>query len=226
MSELKIINLCKSIKGNVILDDITISMQPGKIYGLSGKNGCGKTMLMRAVCGLIIPDSGSIYIDGKELHHDIKAPESIGALIENPVFLPQYTGYKNLRILAKLTGGINDSDIRTAISRTGLLPDDKRTFRKYSLGMRQKLGIANAIMGEPDIIILDEPINALDEESVKLIREALLQLRDKGKLIIMACHERDELEYLCDEMFEMKEGKISGHIDLTSANTPLQNSRQ
>lgn len=208
MSEIRIENLNKKIKGSVILDDISLTMTPGRIYGLRGKNGCGKTMLMRAICGLLIPDGGHIYIDDEELHRDIKFPRSIGALIENPSFLPQYTGFRNLRLLAKLMGGISDDDVRYAIERTGLDPDDKRVYRKYSLGMKQKLGIANAIMGEPDVIVLDEPINALDEESVENIKKELLKLRDGGSLIIIACHDREELEYLCDEIYEMKDGRI------------------
>lgn len=208
MSEIRIENLNKKIKGSVILDDISLTMTPGRIYGLRGKNGCGKTMLMRAICGLLIPDGGHIYIDDEELHRDIKFPRSIGALIENPSFLPQYTGFRNLRLLAKLMGGISDDDVRYAIERTGLDPDDKRVYRKYSLGMKQKLGIANAIMGEPDVIVLDEPINALDEESVENIKKELLKLRDGGSLIITACHDREELEYLCDEIYEMKDGMI------------------
>lgn len=210
MSEIRIENLNKKIKGSVILDDISLTMTPGRIYGLRGKNGCGKTMLMRAICGLLIPDGGHIYIDDEELHRDIKFPRSIGALIENPSFLPQYTGFRNLRLLAKLMGGISDDDVRYAIERTGLDPDDKRVYRKYSLGMKQKLGIANAIMGEPDVIVLDEPINALDEESVENIKKELLKLRDGGSLIIIACHDREELEYLCDEIYEMKDGRICG----------------
>ena len=210
MSEIRIENLNKKIKGSVILDDISLTMTPGRIYGLRGKNGCGKTMLMRAICGLLIPDGGHIYIDDEELHRDIKFPRSIGALIENPSFLPQYTGFRNLRLLAKLMGGISDDDVRYAIERTGLDPDDKRVYRKYSLGMKQKLGIANAIMGEPDVIVLDEPINALDEESVENIKKELLKLRDGGSLKITACHAREELEYLCDEIYEMKDGRICG----------------
>lgn len=210
MSEIRIENLNKKIKGSVILNDISLTMTPGRIYGLRGKNGCGKTMLMRAICGLLIPDGGHIYIDDEELHRDIKFPRSIGALIENPSFLPQYTGFRNLRLLAKLMGGISDDDVRYAIERTGLDPDDKRVYRKYSLGMKQKLGIANAIMGEPDVIVLDEPINALDEESVDNIKKELLKLRDGGSLIITACHDSEELEYLCDEIYEMKDGRICG----------------
>lgn len=218
MSEIKIEDLSKSIKGALILDKVSITLTSGKIYGLRGKNGSGKTMLMRAMSGLLIPDSGSVIINGKTLHKDISFPESIGILIENPSFLPQYTGFKNLKLLAGLTGNISDDEIRTALERVGLDPEDKRIYRKYSLGMKQKLGIANAIMGEPDIIILDEPINALDEESVKKIKKVLLEIRDKGKLIIIACHDREELEYLSDIIYEIKDGSIVDRKELTYDN--------
>ena len=218
MSEIKIEDLSKSIKGALILDKVSITLTSGKIYGLRGKNGSGKTMLMRAMSGLLIPDSGSVIINGKTLHKDISFPESIGILIENPSFLPQYTGFKNMKLLAGLTGNISDDEIRTALDRVGLDPEDKRTYRKYSLGMKQKLGIANAIMGEPDIIILDEPINALDEESVKKIKKVLLEIRDKDKLIIIACHDMEELEYFSDIIYEIKDGSIVDRKELTYDN--------
>ncbi len=218
MSEIKIEDLSKSIKGALILDKVSITLTSGNIYGLRGKNGSGKTMLMRAMSGLLIPDSGSVIINGKTLHKDISFPESIGILIENPSFLPQYTGFKNLKLLAGLTGNISDDEIRTALERVGLDPEDKKNYRKYSLGMKQKLGIANAIMGEPDIIILDEPINALDEESVKKIKKVLLEIRDKDKLIIIACHDREELEYLSDIIYEIKDGSIVDRKELTYDN--------
>ena len=204
MKEIIIEGLSKKIKGTLILDNVNMQMEPGKVYGLRGKNGCGKTMIMRALCGLLIPDSGKVIIDGEVLHHDIKFPRSVGVLIENPSFLPQYTGYENLRMLSKLMGNISDEEVRNAIERVGLDPDDGRTYRKYSLGMKQKLGIANAIMGEPDLIILDEPINALDEQTVMSIKTELLKPRDEGKLIVIACHDREELEFLCDIIYEIK----------------------
>lgn len=219
MSEIKIEGLSKSIKGALILDKVSITLTSGKIYGLRGKNGSGKTMLMRAIAGLLIPDTGSVIINGKTLHKDISFPESIGILIENPSFLPQYTGFKNLKLLAGLSGGISDKDIRTALEHVGLDPDDKRTYRKYSLGMKQKLGIANAIMGEPDVIILDEPINALDEESVRKIKRVLLEIRNKDKLIIIACHDREELEFLSDIIYEIKDGSIVDRKEITNDNT-------
>ena len=210
MTDIKIENVSKKIKSNMILKNIDMELTSGHIYGFRGKNGCGKTMLMRCICGLIILTEGKIIINGKELHKDIKIPESIGALIENPAFLPQYTGFKNLKMLASLKGKINDEEVKLAIKRAGLDPDDKRTYKKYSLGMKQKLGIANAIMGEPDIIVLDEPINALDEISVENVKNVFLELKEKGKLIIAACHDREELEYLCDIIYELKDGEIAG----------------
>lgn len=206
MIKIELEKITKSIKKAEILRDISLSFTSGKIYGLRGKNGCGKTMLMRTVSGLLFPDSGRVLINGKELHKDMDFPESIGALIENPAFLPQYTGYKNLKLLGSIGGNISDDDIRLALERVGLDPEDKRTYRKYSLGMKEKLGIANAIMGEPDIIILDEPINALDEESVERIKAVLIELKEKGKLIIIACHDREELEYLSDVIYVLKDG--------------------
>lgn len=210
MNGITVEGLSKKMKGTVILHDVNMTMEPGKIYGLRGRNGCGKTMIMRSLCGLLIPDAGTVTIDGEILHRDIQFPRSVGVLIENPSFLPQYTGFRNLRMLARLAGGISDEDIRKALERTGLDPDDTRTYRKYSLGMKQKLGIANAIMGEPDVIILDEPINALDEQTVENIKTELLKLRDAGKVIVIACHDRDELEFLSDIIYEIKDGTVTG----------------
>lgn len=210
MSRIVVENLVKTIKDALILDHINLVMESGKIYGLRGKNGCGKTMLMRAICGLILPTEGKVLIDNKELHREIQVPPSIGVLIENPSFLPQYTGYRNLKMLGNLSDGISKDDIRISMERVGLDPEDKRVYRKYSLGMKQKLGIANAIMGEPDVIILDEPINALDEESTGRIKTVLKELAEKGKLILVACHDREELEFLSDVIYEMKDGRIEG----------------
>lgn len=211
MMEIQLREISKDIKGVTILDNINMTLKAGTIYGLRGKNGCGKTMLMRTICGLIIPTEGEVIIDNKVLHKDIAFPQSIGALIENPSFLQQYTGFKNLKMLGSIQGKISDEDIKLSLSRVGLDYKDGRTYKKYSLGMKQKLGIANAIMGEPDIIILDEPINALDEESVKKVKDVLIELRDKGRLIIIACHDREELEYLSDTIFLMKDGRVVGN---------------
>ena len=211
--KIKITHLSKQIKKAVILDDVNMELESGRIYGLKGKNGSGKTMLMRAICGLITPTNGTVEIDGKILGKDISFPESIGVLIENPSFISNYTGMKNLQVLASIQKRIGDEEIRNTLELVGLDPDDKRTFKKYSLGMKQRLGIAEAIMERPDIVILDEPINALDETGAAMIREILHNLRNEGKLIILACHYTEELNFLADEIYEIAEGKIIGHIE-------------
>lgn len=200
-------NVRKSIKGNVILKDISLRFESGNIYGLQGKNGSGKTMLMRAICGLIKTE-GSININGEILHKDISFPRSIGILIENPSFIPNYTGRKNLKLLAELEKKVNNSDINSILEKVGLDPEDKRTYRKYSLGMKQKLGIAAAIMGKPDIVILDEPINAIDEEGVERVRTILKDLKNNGSIVIVACHDREELELLADKIIQVKDGGV------------------
>lgn len=213
---IKITDVNKTIKKAPILRDINLEFTGGKVYGLRGKNGSGKTMLMRAICGLITPDSGIIDIDGKILGKDISFPESIGVLIENPAFIGNYTGFKNLKVLASIQNRIGDEQIRKALEDIGLDPDDKRTYRKYSLGMKQKLGIAAAVMENPDIIILDEPINALDDSGTELVRQILMKHKQRGALIIIACHDADELEFLSDEIIEIAEGKIQPKKDKKS----------
>ena len=205
---IKIEHVNKTIKKVPILNDINLELEGGNVYGLKGKNGSGKTMLMRAICGLIIPDNGIIDINGQTLGKDISFPPSIGVLIENPSFLSNYTGYKNLKVLASIKEIADDTMIRKALTDVGLNPDDKRTYHKYSLGIKQKLGIAAAVMEEPDIIILDEPINALDESSVANVRNILQEQKERGAIIIIACHDREELETLSDEIIEISEGMI------------------
>lgn len=200
----------KKIKGAEVLTDINLELDGGRVYGLKGKNGSGKTMLMRAVCGLIVPTSGTITINGEILGKDISFPRSVGILIENPSFIAGYTGMKNLQVLAMIQNRIGDEEIRRAIEMVGLDPDDKRTYKKYSLGMKQRLGIAAAIMESPDIVILDEPINALDEEGAKLVRAILKEQKERGALCIIACHDSEELNFLSDEIIEIYEGKIVG----------------
>ena len=204
---------CKSFKSAEVLKNINLTLESGKVIGLKGKNGSGKTMLMRAISGLILPTSGKGYINDKELGRHISFPPSIGILIENPSFISNYTGFKNLKILASIQNRISDDEIRDAIRKVGLDPDDKRTFKKYSLGMKQRLGIAAAIMERPDIVILDEPINALDEAGAGLIKGLLDELKVNGSLIIIACHDTEELNYLSDEIYEIYDGEITGHIE-------------
>ena len=203
-------HLTKKIKDVTVLADISYTFQGGCIYGLSGKNGCGKTMMMRSIAGLIYPSSGSVLIDGKELGKDISFPESLGLLIENPAFLASYTGFENLRILAKVQGDVSDEEIRNTLQKVGLDPEDKRKYYKYSLGMRQRLGIAAAIMGEPKVILLDEPINAIDADGVKEIRDVVRGLVHEDRVIIIACHDKEEMDYMADTVIQMSEGHIVG----------------
>lgn len=206
--KLEVMDYTKKIKDAVVLKQVNVTMEGGHIYGLRGKNGSGKTMFMRAVCGLMRPTEGKVLLDGKEPGKEMSFPQSVGVLIETPSFLNNYTGYQNLKMLADIQGKIDAQKVRQTLLDVGLEPDDKRKYRKYSLGMKQRLGIACAIMEEPDLIILDEPINALDQKGVELVKKLLLDLKEKGKLIIVACHDNEELEYLADTIFHVEDGRI------------------
>ena len=199
----------KYIKKALILDDVNIQLTGGKIYGLKGPNGSGKTMLMRLLCGLIRPTSGEVWIDGKKLGKDMDFPESVGLLIENPAFLPNYTGYENLELLAQIRGKIGAEQICQSLMEVGLDPHDPRRYRKYSLGMKQRLGIAAAIMEKPDLLIVDEPTNALDDSGVEQICTILRRERERGALVVIACHDSRLLETLSDEIYKIYEGKVT-----------------
>lgn len=201
-------NATKYIRGALILDNVNVEFESGKIYGLQGPNGSGKTMLMRLVGGLIRPTSGEVYIDGNKLGQSFDFPTSMGLLIENPAFLPNYTGLKNLELLAGIKGNVDLEQLRQTIRDVGLNPDDKRKYRKYSLGMKQRLGIAAAIMEMPDLILMDEPTNALDDAGVEQICQLLYRERDRGALILMACHDAAILEKMADEIYTIYEGKV------------------
>ena len=207
--KIEIRNVTKVIKKTKVIDNVDITFEGGKIYGLSGKNGCGKTMLMRLISGLIYPTEGEVVIDGKILGKDCSFPKSIGLLIENPAFLEEYTAYENLRMLNGVGGDrLDKEEILSLIQSVGLDPHDSRKYYKFSLGMRQRLGIAAAIMGKPDVILLDEPINAIDEDGVSEIRNLVRSLSDEDRIIIIACHDKEEMEYMADEIIYMKDGKI------------------
>ena len=208
MMNIKISHVSKIIKNNPVIKDISMELQSGAVYGFKGINGSGKTMLMRLISGLIRPSQGEISMNGKILGKDISFPNSIGVFLENPAFLDAYSGFNNLKLLASIKSVASDDDIRNTLLRVGLDPDSNKKYKKYSLGMKQKLGIANAIMGEPDIVVLDEPINALDEASVEQVKKVLVDLRERDHLIIIACHDREELEYLSDEIIEIKDGTV------------------
>lgn len=208
MNKIKIENYSKNIGKNKVLSDINLTLESGVVYGLKGKNGSGKTMLMRAISGLITPTTGQVAINDKVLGKEISFPESIGILIENPSFLLQYSGFDNLKMIASIKNCVDDEKIKMYMSELGLEPDDTKKYRKYSLGMKQKLGIVCAIMENPDIIILDEPINALDEESVEKVKQVITRIKSEDKIIIIACHDKEELFYLADKIIEIEDGKI------------------
>ncbi len=213
MAQIEIKNVTKIIKHNTVIDNVSLTVNSGKITGLKGVNGSGKTMLMRLVSGLILPTSGEIIIDGETLGKDITFPRSIGTLIENPAFLDNYSGFQNLKLLASIQGKISDEEIREAIIDVELNPDDKKKFRKYSLGMKQRLGIAAAVMEHPDIIILDEPTNALDSDGVQMVKRILQKEKERGALILISCHDLDVLKELSDVIYLMNVGRLSSYAD-------------
>lgn len=201
-------NVTKIIAGNIVADNISLSLKSGVIYGLCGYNGCGKTMLMRLISGLIVPTNGEILFNEKKLGKDLDFPESLGILIENPAFLGWLSGFDNLKLLASIKGKISDDKVKNTIKRVGLDPDDKKKYRKYSLGMKQRLGIASAIMESPDLIILDEPTNALDSSGVELTKKIVAFEKKRGALVILTCHDSAILEELCDVIYTIEHGKI------------------
>ena len=205
-------DLVKDIKGHRVIDGISLELSSGKIVGFKGINGSGKTMLMRLLSGLIGISSGSITIDGKELGKDITFPPSLGILIENPAFLDSYTGFQNLKMLAAIKGEVSDEKIAETIALVGLDPTDKKKYRKYSLGMKQRLGIAAAVMESPEIIILDEPTNALDSSGVDMLKAILQKEKERGALIVISCHDLAILKELSDEIFVLETGKVVEHI--------------
>ena len=205
---IKLENVSKKIRDRIVLNNISFSFEDGKIYGLKGINGSGKTMLMRMIAGLIYPTEGRILVEGKELTKDISFPEKLGLLLENPAFLDRYTGLENLKILAELSGDVKIEKLRETLIKVGLDPDDKRKYRKYSLGMKQRLGIAAAIMDEPSILMLDEPVNALDADGVELFTGIIEEEKKRGTLIILSCHEEARLREYSDVIVFMEEGKI------------------
>ena len=209
-------NITKKIRGNIVADDVNMTMKSGIVYGLCGYNGCGKTILMRLIACLIIPTNGEILFDNKILGKDIDFPESMGILIESPAFLDGLSGFDNLKLLSSIQGKIDDERIKKTISRVGLDPKDKKKYRKYSLGMKQRLGIAAAIMESPELIILDEPTNALDSDGVELTKRLIDEERQRGALVIMTCHDRSILEGVCDVIYSIEHGRITDEKILNS----------
>ena len=212
MMNIKISHVSKTIKNNPVIKDISMELQSGAVYGFKGINGSGKTMLMRLISGLIRPSQGEIYMNGKILGKDISFPNSIGVFLENPAFLDAYSGFNNLKLLASIKSVASDDDIRNTLLRVGLDPDSNKKYKKYSLGMKQRLGIAAAIMEKPEIVILDEPTNSLDEDGVDLVKHIVRNEKERGALVIVSCHDEGILKGMSDEVFLLEQGRLIGHI--------------
>lgn len=201
-------NVVKRFRDQVVLKNVSISFEKGKIHGIVGRNGSGKTVLFKCICGLMHPEEGVILVNGKRVGRDVDMPEDIGAIIEAPGFLPNYSGYKNLRFLANIRRKIGKEEILNVLKTVGLDPESRKHVGKYSLGMRQRLGIAQAIMEDPEILILDEPMNGLDNAGVQDIRALLLEFKAQGKTILLASHNHEDIAALCDTVHEMDGGVL------------------
>lgn len=201
-------NLSLKIQKDVILSDINLHIERGKITGLVGRNGCGKTMLMKCITGFVKPTQGEVVFDGKKIGEEIDFPKNTGIIIETPAFVPYYSGYRNLMELAMLQKKIGKAEVEEVLKKVGLYEARKKLVRKYSLGMRQRLGIAQALMENPDTLILDEPMNGLDNECVALVRGILADLKKQGKTILLVSHNAEDIRVLCDVIYEMDKGRI------------------
>ena len=208
--KIKLNNVSKTIKDQKILDNINAEFESGKVYGIVGRNGSGKTMLFRGMSGLMRIE-GEVWQDEMLLGRDMRILKNLGIIIENTDMYLEFSGYMNLKFLADINKKIGKKEIRQAMKDVGLNPDEKKSVGKYSLGMRQKLSIAQAIMEDPQILLLDEPLNGLDNEGVEEMRNVLLKQKDQGKLIIIASHSKEDIDILCDEIFRFDHGKIIGH---------------
>lgn len=205
---IKLENVTKKYKNDVVLQDINMEFQRGEIYGVVGKNGSGKTTMFKTIVGFVRPTSGHVFVQGKEIGVDQDFADDVGLIIETPGFLSQYNAYKNLEFLASIKNKISKEQIKDAIRLVGLDADSKKKVGKYSLGMRQRLGIAQAIMEDPELIILDEPMNGLDKNGIAIVKDVLLKMKGEGKTILMASHYAEDVE-ICDEIYEMNDGTLS-----------------
>lgn len=208
MEIIKIEDLSLTLNKQTILDHINITFEEGLIYGIVGKNGSGKSMLFKCICGLVYPTSGKVFVSQKEIGKDVDFPEDTGILIEMPGLMPHYSAFKNLYILANLHNKIGKQEIRQVLEKVGLSADDKKIVKKYSLGMKQRLGIAMAIMENPKILILDEPMNSLDKQGIEDVRDLLKKMKAEGKTILLTSHNFEDITALCDRVYEMDHGKI------------------
>ena len=209
MHNVVLMNVSKTIGHDDVLKNISATFESGKIYGIFGRNGSGKTMLFRAICGLIKITTGEIYFNDFKLHRDGSYAPNVGVIIETPSFWKQFSGFENLKMLAAIQGKITDVEIAESLQRVGLDPNDKRPVKKYSLGMKQRLAIAQGIMEKPDLIVFDEPTNALDEEAVKLLRQILIEEKARGAIVLIASHNKDDIRLLSDVFMKMESRRLS-----------------
>lgn len=205
---IKVEQLNLNIKSKQILKDINLNIERGSIVGLVGRNGSGKTMLMKCICGFIRQSSGTVFVNGDEIGKDVDFPKSLGIIIETATFINYYSGYKNLKVLANYGKKIGKPEIEEVLKQVGLYEERNKLVMKYSLGMKQRLAIAQAIMESPELLVLDEPMNGLDKDGVKEMRELFLKLKSEGKTILLASHNKDDIEVLCDKVYELEKGEI------------------
>ena len=201
-------NLSLRIKKDLILSDINIHIKKGEITGIVGRNGCGKTMLMKCITGFVKPTEGEVIFGGKKIGRDTDFPDNTGIIIETPTFIPYYSGMRNLKELSMLKKKIGKKEIEDILKVVGLYENRNKHVHKYSLGMRQRLGIAQALMENPDTLILDEPMNGLDKECVAMVRNILMDLKEQGKTILLVSHNSEDIGILCDKIYEMDKGRI------------------
>lgn len=202
-------HVSKKFQKNVVLDNISLSCEAGKIYGIVGYNGSGKSVLFKCICGFYHADQGEIYIRGKQMGKDMDMIQNAGVIIEEPAFLKQYSGLRNLEFLWLLNHKKDTANLYRAMYQVGLDPENKKPVGKYSLGMKQRLAIAQAVMEKQDILILDEPMNGLDKDGVALMRKLFLKFKEEEKTILFASHNREDIDVLCDEVYEMDKGKLT-----------------
>lgn len=206
---IEITEVTKTFKKEQVLKKTTVTFEKGKITGIIGRNGSGKTVLMKIICGLLSPDSGTVVVNGERIGKDVDFPSDIGIIIETPIFVAHQSAFTNLKNLAAIRGKIKDDRIKEVIELVGLNPDDKKRVGKFSMGMRQRLGIAQAVMENPVLLILDEPMNGLDKDGVEDMRKLFKELREEGKTILLCSHNVEDIAVLCDEVYEMEKGVLS-----------------
>ena len=210
--KIRIEHVIKKFKEYTVLDDVSLTFEEGKIHGIIGRNGSGKSVLFKCICGFMFPDSGKIFVNGKEIGKDIEIPEKTGALIESPGYLANYSGFRNLYFLASINGKVTKEEIKKVLDMVGLHEAKYKRVGKYSMGMKQRYGLAQALMEDPDILILDEPMNGLDYKGVDDIRRILRGLKKQGKTILIASHNKEDIEILCDTVTKMDQGKVVSFI--------------